>query len=69
MKRMVVFTKPDGWRFALPAFDIHGVYQQVDPLRCHVVYQVFKSGEWEEASEVVVGTFDDIIARIEESNK
>ena len=66
MKRMAVFTEPNGSRFAVPAFDIHGVYQQTDPAKCRIVHQVFKDGEYTEASKTVVGTFDDIIARIEE---
>ena len=64
MKRMVVFTKPDGLRFAVSNYDLRQVYQRKDDISsCHVYYQ--DVGETL-CTEVVVGTFDDIMARIEE---
>ena len=69
MKRMIVFTKPDGYRFAIAAFDVHRVYQQPEPGGCLIFYQVFMGGEYQEASEIVVGTFNDVMSRIEEGHK
>ena len=69
MKRMIVFTKPDGFRFAVAAFEVRRVYQLPTPVECRIVYQVSQDEVYLETSEIVVGTFDDIMARIEESNK
>ena len=69
MKRMTVFTKPNGYRFAIAAFDVHRVYQQPEPGGCVIYYPAYDDGEYKEASEIVVGTFDAIMAQIEESNK
>ena len=66
MKRMTVFTRPDHSRFAIAAFDIRRVYQQADPIKCRIVYLASKDESYQEASEIVVGTFDDTLARIEE---
>jgi hypothetical protein len=50
------------------AFDVKRVLQRPDPAECSVVYQAFEEGEYLEISTIVVGTFDDTMARIEEKS-
>ena len=69
MKRMVIFTQSNGDRVSIASFDIHRVYSTVDPNSCNVVYHAWENSEWGENMMTVVGTFDAIMAAIEETNK
>lgn len=69
MKRMVIFTLTDGKRIAIAAYDVHRVYSTEAPCICNVVYQTQVEDKWSETTVAVVGTFDNIMAAIEDSNK
>jgi hypothetical protein len=62
---MLIFTRSDGKRVAIAAYDIHRVYSTTEPNSCNVIYQMFEDGEWAEVGMSVVGTFDNIMATIE----
>ena len=69
MKRMTVFTQPDGKRIGIAAYEVHRVHSTDDPNSCSVVYQKQVEGsEWAEVTLTVVGTFDNIMAAIEEGS-
>ena len=62
MKRMLVFTRPCGSRFAVVALDIRQVYQREKDNSCQVFYRDFGDTE---SAEIVIDAFDDILAQIE----
>jgi hypothetical protein len=66
---MIIFTLSDGKRVGIAAFDIHRVYSTPDPNSCNVTYHAWENSDWGENTTAVVGTFDAIIAAVEESTK
>lgn len=69
MKRMAIFTRTDGKRVAIAAYDVHRVYSTTDPNSCNIIYQMYEGSEWIETSMTVVGTFDTVMSTIEDGNK
>ena len=66
MRRMIVFKRPDGVRFAIAAPDIRQVFQRADLVSCDIFFLDSKKTLH---TEVVSGTFDNIITRIEENTE
>lgn len=69
MKHMAIFTRSDGKRIGIATHDVHLVCSTDAPHACIVVYQIQVEDKWTKTTMSVVGTFDNIMAAIEDSNK
>jgi hypothetical protein len=69
---MVVFTRPNGQRVAIAGFNVHRVLSTADPNCCDVVYSsnvvrnIEDGIEQTESTMAVVGTFDAVMAAVED---